>query len=231
MTGRPPRLERSLSTERALTLPRPRWRGVSHRVAAVLSVPAAAWLAWLAPAGTPRVAALVYALSMTIMFAVSAIVHLRPWPEHTTELLFRLDHTAIYLAFGGTATPLALLGLSGWHRTALLWGLWGAAAVGIVLEWLPFAPPKGFSNGVYLTMGWATMLLLPGLWSTAGVDAVVLLLVGGALYTVGAIIVGLQRPDPDPLVFGYHEIWHLFVIAAVVAHYAMVATTLLPLAA
>ncbi|MFP5308155.1 MAG: PAQR family membrane homeostasis protein TrhA [Actinomycetes bacterium] len=154
-----------------------------------------------------------------------------PWPEHTTELLFRLDHTAIYLAFGGTATPLALLGLSGWHRTALLWGLWGAAAVGIVLEWLPFAPPKGFSNGVYLTMGWATMLLLPGLWSTAGVDAVVLLLVGGAFYTVGAIVVGLRRPDPDPLVFGYHEIWHLFVIAAVVAHYTMVATTLLPLAA
>jgi hemolysin III len=173
----------------------------------------------------------VYAASVTIMFGVSALVHLKRWDAHTTELLLRLDHTAIYLTFGGTATPLALLGLSGWHRTALLWGLWVAALLGIVLEWLPFAAPRGFSNGVYLTLGWATLLLLPGLWRTAGVDAVALLLLGGACYTVGAIVVGLRRPDPNPHVFGYHEIWHLFVIAAVVAHYAMVATTLLPLAA
>lgn len=208
--------------------PRPQWRGWSHRVAAVLAWPTAIVAALSVPAGTPRTSVLVFGVCIAIMFSVSAIAHLRRWSPHVTEVLLRADHTAIYLAIAGTATPIALLGLSGTGRAVVLWGSWGAAVVGIVVEWLPFASPRGFANTAYLTMGWLPVLFLPALFRQAGWQAVALLMAGGALYTVGAVIVGARRPDPVPHVFGYHEIWHLMVVGAVGFHYAMVLTALAP---
>lgn len=222
-------LERSPSTDRALTLPRPRMRGVSHLVAFVISVPAGVWLIAAAGQGQARLAALAFGGGVSTMLGASALVHLRRWSERTTEVLFRLDHTAIFLAIAGTATAIGVLGLTGWPRSLLVWGAWSAAGVGIVLEWLPFAPPPGFANTVYLTMGWLPVLLVPWLIQQAGWSAVALLAGGGLLYTTGAIIVGLRRPDPNPHVFGYHEIWHLLVVGAVAFHYVMVAFVLLPL--
>jgi hemolysin III len=216
------------STERALTLPRPRWRGVSHLVAFVVAVPAGAAVTVAAPAGHARVAVGVFAFGIVAMFGASALVHRRPWSEGTYDLLFRLDHTGIFLAIAGTATPIAVFGLDGWQQQALLIGSWAGAAIGIGLEWMPFAPPRGMANTVFLTLGWLPILLVPWLWANTGPVTVTLLLVGGMLYTAGAIIVAIQRPDPDPSRFGYHEIFHALVIGAVVAHYAMVAVTLLP---
>lgn len=113
----------------------------------------------------------------------------------------------------------------------MVWGAWSVALVGIVIEWLPFRTPRGVAYTLYLVLGWATIPFVPAVvanrgWTTGG-----LLLAGGALYTVGAVIVAVQRPDPVPRVFGYHEIWHLMVVLAVVLHYAMVGATLLPAAA
>jgi len=217
-----PILERSINTERALTLPRPRLRGRSHLVAALLAVPGAiVWIA-LAPAGArPGVAA--FGLGMAAMFTCSAFLHLKPWDAHTYERLFRLDHSGIYLAIGGTGAGLALLGLQGWPRAVLLVGVGIGCLVGITVEWLPFAPPRGFNHAVYLTLGWLPVLLMPWLWMDAGAGTVALLLGGGVLYTVGAVVVGTRRPDPWPTVFGYHEIWHLFVIAAAGVHTVMLA--------
>ena len=213
-----------------MNLPRPRWRGVSHLVAALVSVPAAIWATSAAPTGEATKAVAVFAVGVTVMFGVSAVVHARRWSPHVTELLFRADHTAIYIAIAGTATPVALLGLHGWPSRVLLWGVWGATAVGILLEWLPFPTPRGMANAVYLTMGWALVPFLPAFVRDAGWLATGLLLGGGALYTVGAVIVGTRRPDPRPQIFGYHEIWHLFVIAAVGVHYVLVAGVLAPAA-
>lgn len=212
-----------MNTDRALTLPRPRLRGWSHRVAAVVAVPGAVlWLS-AAPSARAAVGLASFGLGIAAMFTFSALLHLRPWHPATYERLFRLDHTGIYLAIGGTGVALALLGLSGWPSVVLLITSTVGVGLGILLEWLPFAPPAGLHNAIYLSIGWIPMILLPWLWMQSGVLVVGLLLGGGVLYTVGAVIVGLRRPDPSPRWFGYHEVFHLLVIGAVAAHATMIA--------
>jgi len=218
-----PILERSVNTERALTLPRPHLRGRSHLLAAIIAIPGAVvWTATTPPAG--RIAVAVFGTGMAAMFSLSALLHLKRWDAATYERLFRLDHSGIYLAIGGTGVAVALLGLQGWASVALLVGMAVGSLLGIVVEWLPFAPPKGFNNAVYLTLGWLPVALLPWLWFSAGPVVVALLLGGGVLYTIGATVVGLRRPDPSPTWFGYHEVFHLLVIAAVVVHAIMIET-------
>ncbi len=176
----------------------------------------------LAPANA-RLAVAAFGLGMAAMFTFSALLHLKPWDAHTYERLFRLDHTGIYLAIGGTGIALSLLGLDGWPRLVLMVGMGLGSLLGITLVWLPFAPPRGFNQAIYLTLGWLPVLLAPWLWMATGWVTMALLLGGGILYTVGAVVVGLRRPDPWPTVFGYHEIFHLFVIAAVAVHAVMLA--------
>lgn len=225
------RPRRSHNTDRALAAAvRPALRGLVHRGAAVLAVPAAVALVVAAPTGRARLAAGVFGACIAAMLATSAVVHWRAWGPQTTEVLFRLDHTGIYLAIAGTATPVAMLALDGWHRTVVLAGAWAVAAVGVGLEWLPFPTPRGVAHTLYLVLGWATVPFVPAVVANAGWDTAGLLLGGGLLYTVGAVVVAVQRPDPAPRVFGYHEVWHVLVVLAVLLHYAMVGATLLPTA-
>lgn len=219
----------SHNTERALaTEVRPTLRGVSHRVAAILAVPAAGVLVVAAPSGRARLAAVVFGVCIAVMLGTSALVHHRRWAPRTTEMLFRLDHTGIYLAIAGTATPIGMLALHGWHRDVVLWGVWAAALVGIAIEWLPFRTPRGVAHSLYLVIGWATVPFVPAVVANRGWATGSLLLAGGVLYTAGAIVVAVRRPDPAPHVFGYHEVWHLLVVLAVVLHYAMVGSILVP---
>lgn len=217
-------LELSPNTERAMSLPRPRWRGVSHRVAAFVAPVVFAVLVIAAPDGDDRTAMLVYGLGTTIMLATSAVVHLRPWPAQTMEFLFRLDHVAIYVMIGGSSLAFSIALLEGTARTWLIALTCGLAVIGIVVEWLPFATPQGVGNAIYLTMGWLVVLFIPAMYWTVGLAPLLWLFAGGVCYTVGAAIVGLRRPDPDPEVFGYHEIWHLLVLAAVVLHTGLLLT-------
>ena len=223
MSRRQPVLQRSENTERALAAERPRLRGRSHLLAALVAVPAMVVAIVLAPPGLPRIGVAAFTVGVAAMFTASALLHLRRWDAGTYERLFRLDHTGIYLAIGGTGLALALLGFDGWAGQALLGGVVVGTVLGIVVEWMPFAPPRGFSNAVYLTLGWLPIVLLPWLWVASGVAVVGLLLLGGVLYTSGAVIVALQRPDPSPTWFGYHELFHLLVILAVALHAVMVA--------
>jgi hemolysin III len=217
------RLAMSESATRFAEGPRPTARGWSHLAAALLTVPAAAVWTAVTPAGTPRWAVAAFAWGVALMFTASALLHLRRWPTATAERLVRLDHTGIFLAIGGTGGALGALGLVGTPRTVLLTVVTVGTVAGVVVEWLPFAPPRGFSNTVYLTLGWSPVVLLPWLLATAGWSTVLLLLGGGALYTAGAVIVGLRRPDPVPGHFGYHELFHLLVILAVTTHAVMIA--------
>lgn len=216
-------LQRSYNTERALSSPRPRFRGLSHRVAAALAWPLGALAVVVAPDGRARAATASFAVGVAAMFTCSALLHWRRWDARTYERLFRLDHTGIYAAIVGTGVAVALIGLEGLPGRVLLIGALTGGAIGVVLEWMPFAPPRGLSNTVYLTLGWLPVLLLPWLWRSAGPLPVVMLLVGGVLYTSGAIIVAVRRPDPVPATFGYHELFHALVIGAVLAHATMVA--------
>lgn len=202
---------------------RPRLRGVSHLAAAIMVVPLAPLWVVATDGMRPRLAIAAFAFGIAAMFSCSATLHLRHWSAGAYERLFRLDHSGIYLAIGGTGVAVGSLGLSGWPGRILVAASLVGAGLGILIEWLPFAPPRGFSNAVYLSFGWLPIVLLPWLWLRSGWLAVVLLLVGGVLYTSGAIIVGMRRPDPAPRWFGYHEIFHVLVIAAAAAHGTMVA--------
>jgi len=211
-------LKRSLNTEYAISAPRPRLRGRSHLIAGVIGAPLAVASTLRAPAGDVRLAVASFGFGVTIMLLCSALLHLRRWDAVVHERLFRLDHSGIYCAIGGSTAAIALLALHGWPQRILLLGTAIGSVIGIVLEWLPFAPPRGLSNTVYLTLGWLPVLLLPWIWVSAGVLVVLLIIIGGVLYTSGAIIVALRRPDVLPGWFGYHELFHALVIGAVLLH-------------
>jgi len=213
-----PYLKRSYNTDYAMTAPRPRLGGRSHLLAGVIGLPLAVASTVRAPAGQVRLAVASFAFGVTIMLLCSALLHLRRWNAMVYERLLRLDHSGIYCAIGGSTAAIAMLALDGWGQQVLLAGTAIGSIVGIVLEWLPFAPPRGLSNSVYLTLGWLPVLFLPWLWMSAGTLVVVLILGGGVLYTSGAIIVALRRPDVLPGWFGYHELFHAFVILAVLLH-------------
>jgi hemolysin III len=213
-----PYLKRSFNTEFALSAPRPRLRGRSHLIAGVAGLPVAIAATVRAPAGEVRAAVAFFVFGATVMLLCSALLHLRRWDAMMHERLLRLDHSGIYCAIGGGTAAFAILALDGWQSNVLLTGTLFGASVGIVLEWLPFAPPHGVANTVYLSLGWLPILFLPWIWMAAGAAIVVLIVAGGVLYTSGAIIVALRRPDVLPGWFGYHELFHALVIGAVLLH-------------
>jgi hemolysin III len=219
-------LKRSINTELAVSSPRPALRGRSHLLAAVVAWPATLLAVLAATDATARWALLAFGLGAAVMFTCSALLHLRRWDAVMHERLFRLDHSGIYCTIGGTTAAIALLGLDGWVQQALLIGAGLGTSIGIVLEWLPFAPPRGLSNTVYISLGWLPILVLPWLWIASGPVVVLLIITGGVLYTSGAIIVALRRPDLMPGWFGYHELFHVFVIAAVLLHARAIAILL-----
>jgi hemolysin III len=200
---------------------RPRLRGVSHELAAFLALPAAAALIARARGGAAVMAAAIYGLTLVTLFAVSAVYHRRFWSLPARQLIGRLDHSAIFLLIAGTYTPMGLLiGPGAGHLTLAI--VWGGAAVGIVLVVGPFGLGKRLRALIYVLLGWVVLPLLPRLHGAIGTSGLLLLFVGGFFYTVGAVIYGLRRPDPYPRTFGFHEIFHLLVIAAAASHYLVV---------
>lgn len=211
----------SAAARRLLRRPRPRFRGVLHRWAAVMCVPVGVVSIIAADGARARVAITVYAVGALVMLGASAITHLRDWPIERVEGLVRLDHSAIFVMFATSATPIAVLGLTGGRMWALLAVGWFGAAAGIILEYLPFHPPRGLVNTIYLTFGASFLLFLPWLIDALTTGQLVLLLGGGAAYVVGAVIVGAQWPDPWTDTFGYHEIWHVLVVVGASVHYVL----------
>lgn len=214
----------SPSARRLLRRPRPRYRGVVHFWAAVAAVPVGVALVVGADGARAKLALAIFALGTGLMFAVSALVHDRDWSVERVEMLVRLDHTAIFLKFATTATPIAMLALDRPESTWLLVVVWAGAILGGIAEWIPVHPPPGLVNGLYLAFGWSMLAFTPWIISSFTGAQLALLYGGGAVYTVGAVVVGSQRPDPWPDVFGYHEIWHVFVVVAVVCHTWMAAS-------
>jgi hemolysin III len=191
---------------------RPKLRGVSHQIAAFAAGPAALVLAARAPTRTALTGALVYGLSMVVLFTVSAVYHRVYWPLSIRRVIGRVDHSAIFLLIAGTYTPFCLL----------LGLVWAGAFIGIaiVIGWVGI--PKPLRASLYVVLGWFVFPVVPLLRAALGDAAIGLLFVGGAFYTVGAVIYGLRRPDPFPRIFGFHEIFHLLVIAAAICHYLVV---------
>lgn len=192
-----------------------------HRWAAVASVPAGVVATALAEGSIETVAMAVFALGTTIMLGTSALVHLRDWPIERVELLIRLDHSAIFVMYATSATPIALMALSDRQATVLLVFAYVGAAAGIIAEFLPFHPPRGLVNTIYLVFGLSFLVFLPWLIAGLSIAQFAWLLGGGAFYAVGSIVVGAQWPDPWTNSFGYHEIWHVFVVCAAGIHFGL----------
>jgi hemolysin III len=202
----------------------PRLRGRLHQVAFFASIPAGIALVLVARSWPARIGVLVYALSLTAMFGTSAAVHRLRWSPRARLRMDRLDRTMIYVLIAGSWTPVCLLALRPGWRVALLALVWTGAAVGIalVLLWNRHRGIGVVRMVLYLGLGWMSVLVLPELSRTLGLGQLALAVMGGVLYTVGAVVLIRRRPDPSPRVFGYHEVWHAFTVAAGACHYALI---------
>jgi hemolysin III len=207
--------------------PRPRFRGRFHLVAFFVAIPAGVTLIALAHTATARMAAAVYAGSLAGLFGVSATYHHLRSPRFRNAMK-RADHSMIYVLIAGTATPVSLLALQPPWSFVLLAFVWLGAAVGIVLKIIRVDGFNIATGTLYIALGWATLLFTPQLLGHMSAVGLGLVILGGVLYTCGAIVFRRKRPDPRPATFGYHEVWHSFVVLASLCHYIAVLLLVLP---
>ena len=207
---------------------KPRLRGFSHTWAFVAALTLAPLMIVAAPGVFPRFVIGLYTLAIVGLFGVSALYHRIGWSPRGRAVMQRLDHSMILVAIAATYTPIALFAISGTAGRVLLVIVWVGAALGILsrLAWLN--APAVVVGIPYLALGWASLVVVHEVWRSMGVAGFVLLMVGGLLFTGGAIAFAFGRPDPSPEWFGYHEVWHVLVIAGVAVHYVAVAFIALP---
>jgi hemolysin III len=203
---------------------KPRLRGVLHQWAFFVSVPLGAALVLAASGTRATVACAIYASSVALLFGTSATYHRVNWRTLAARRwMRRMDHSAIFVLIAGSYTPFALLTLHGTLSTAILIAVWSGAAGGVLLKLAWIDAPKWLIAVVYIALGWVAAAATPTFWRDLGAVPTLMIGAGGLLYTVGAVVYATQRPDPSPRVFGYHEVFHLLVIAAALLQYAVIA--------
>jgi hemolysin III len=205
---------------------KPRLRGWLHLVNAPLTLAAGIVLIVLSPTASTRLGSAVYATTALLLFTVSAVYHRGRWSPRAHGVLMRLDHANIFLLIAGSYTPFVLLLLDGRDRTVMLTVAWGGALLGVLFRVFWTHAPRWLYTALYILLGWAAVFYFPAFIEGAqrlgvglGTAVLVLVLVGGALYTLGGVVYGLKRPDPWPRWFGFHEVFHSFTILAFVSHY------------
>lgn len=212
-----------------MTAPRvkPKWRGVIHEFAFYVALGLGIALVLDAEHGRARVAATVFASSVVACFGASALYHRPTWEPRTRAWLARLDHAGVYVLIAGTYTPFGLLVMSPSWAVPILSVVWSGALAGVLLKLFWVRTPKWLSASIGIALGWVAaaafsqLLKLPAL-------GLVLVVLGGLLYTVGAVVYVRRRPDPVPDVFGYHELFHVLTVAAAGCQYASIAFFVLP---
>jgi hemolysin III len=207
----------------AEVLGKPRARGWIHLVSAIVAVVAGASLiavAWPLAGPKAGLATFVYVGSVVGMFTVSAIYHRVTWETARARIwMKRLDHSMIFVLIAGTYTPFALLAMPHDAGVLVLYIVWGGALAGVLLKMCWPTAPRWVGVPLYLLLGWVAAFYVAAIMHAAGVAAMVLLAVGGALYSVGGILYALRWPDPWPRTFGYHEFFHACTAVAAVCHY------------
>jgi len=202
---------------------RPRWRGRIHIAAFAISIPAVVGLLVLSPDPRARLAAGAFGLSLIAVYGVSAAYHTLATTVRAQQIMRRADHSMIFILIAGTYTPVCLLALPRSWSIPLLAAVWTLTAIGVCTKVLSTGWLMRASNWLYVVMGWLAIVALPVMLRTLRPSVLTLMVVGGALYTIGAALFFLRRPDPHPEVFGYHEVWHTFTVLAGASHFAMVA--------
>lgn len=204
----------------------PKMRGYLHLVSAPMSLIAGIPLLVFAPTTELRIATAVFIASAINLFSVSATYHIGKWSVGVKKTLRRIDHSNIFVIIAGTYTPLAVALLSPDDARVLLSAVWIAAAAGVLLSALWPHAPRWVSVPLYLAMGWVSVLYIPAMTSTGGLFVVGLIALGGILYSCGAIVYALKKPNISITWFGFHELFHAFTVAAFIAHFAAITLAL-----
>ena len=207
------------SATAAVDAVKPKLRGWLHAGTFPAALVAGAVLVWLAPAGDPRRAALVFAVTAALLFGTSALYHRGTWSPRAAAVLRRLDHSNIFLIIAGTYTPFSVTMLPEGKARTLLTFVWAGALAGIAFRVFWVGAPRWLYTPVYAALGWVAVGYVGDFLRTGGVAATVLLLVGGLAYTAGAVVYGLKRPNPSPRWFGFHEVFHALTVVGFAAHY------------
>lgn len=201
---------------------KPRLRGWLHAVMFPVALAAGIVLVALAGTAEARIASAIFAISAALLFGTSALFHRGNWSPKIHGVLRRMDHSNIFLIIAGTYTPFAVLVLPPGHGRTLLWVVWAGALAGIAFRVVWVGAPRWLYTPVYVALGWVAVFYLPDFLRSGGVAVMVLIIVGGGLYSIGAIVYGLKRPNPSPRWFGFHEVFHALTIAAFIVHYVAV---------
>jgi hemolysin III len=172
----------------------------------------------------------IFGISLVALYIASSLYHLLPLSPAGVARLRKLDHVAIFVLIAGTYTPFCLLALDGGWRWGVLAIAWGLALCGASLKLLWMEAPRWLSVLLYLGMGWVAVAAVPALLRTLPAGGMAWVLAGGLTYSAGALVYGLKRPNPIPGTFGFHELWHLFVVAGSACHFWAVLRYLVPLA-
>jgi hemolysin III len=205
---------------------KPRWRGVSHEIAAIVFPILGAVLIVIADTPATRWSVLVYTLGVTAMYATSALYHRGHWQPAARLRLRRLDHSMIMVGIASTYTPIAIVGLDTRSARIVLGIVWPLAIAGICVRMFWLTAPRWLVSGLYVVIGWTAVAFVPVLWRQLGVTTFVLVLCGGIVYSAGAIVYATRRPDPVPEVFGFHEVFHVLVLLAGLIFYAAVVSVI-----
>lgn len=175
---------------------------------------------------TELVSVLVYGISLILMFAASATYHMTISTPKLIAILRKVDHAAIYLLIAGTYTPFCLTAFSGFWKWGLLSIIWALALIGVGIKVFIIRVPRWVNAGVYLIMGWLVISAMGEMLKTLSPPTINWLIIGGVIYTLGAIVYITKKLDFRPGIFGFHEVWHVFVIIAAAAHYISILSLL-----
>ncbi|MET8355801.1 hemolysin III family protein [Micromonospora sp. NPDC005171] len=201
---------------------KPRMRGWLHTYAFFVALVCGIVLCSIAatqPGWAPLVSCLIYSLTVCGLFGTSALYHRRVWSERGYQVMRRMDHSMIFVFIAGTYTPLCAMLLAPRPATVMLALVWGGALAGVALKVVWPHAPRWVSAPLYLALGWVAVAMLPEILHGGGVAALVLLIIGGAIYSIGAVFYALRRPNPWPTVFGHHEFFHACTLLAALCHH------------
>ena len=201
---------------------KPTLRGWLHAFMFPISVVAGIVLVATAPSQEGRISSAIFAATASILFGVSALLHRGSWSPSGGGVLGKLGHANIYLIIAGTYTPFAVLALPDDEGRVLLSIVWAGALAGVVFRVFWVGAPRWLSTALYVVVGWVAIFFIPELVDGAGIAAVVLIVIGGILYSLGAVVYAIKRPNPSPEHFGFHEVFHALTIAAYTVHYVAV---------
>jgi hemolysin III len=203
--------------------------GLTHLAAAGAAVFGLAGLLWMGRGSVEKeISLFVYGLSLIGMLSASAAYHLFNSNPEVVQRLRKLDHSAIYLLIAGSYTPICLHFFGEFWRWGLLGIIWAMALIGILTKLFMIKAPRWVSAGIYLLMGWLSLMAVNEMLDTMPAGALVGLVAGGLFYTVGAVVYITKKLDFYPGVFGFHEVWHIFVIMGCLSHFMVIAVYIAP---